>query len=108
MKNTKSILGIIFLLVILMSAALFTGCSTFPTAPFVGNLQMSYEILGYVGFDYPSYEEAFKAAKAAFPAADAVIKVTGKVDDLLIPGSRTFGYYAVKFIPVEKKGLFSK
>ena len=110
MKNTKKIFGFTFLLLIMMFAASFTGCSSFPTAPLVGNVQMSYEILGYVGHNYPSYEAAFTAARAAYPNADAVIKINGRVNDQLFPGTRTFGFYAVKFVPGEKTsgGLFSK
>jgi len=111
MKMKKSVLGLILLLTIIVSAAVFAGCSTFITIPVVNNVAMSYDVLGYVGDSYASYSEAFTAAKVKFPNADAVIKIKGVLDDDFIPAIGFFGFYAIKFktIPKEpKKSLFSK
>jgi len=109
MKKRKSILGLIVLLTIMMSVVFITGCSTFPTAPLIRDVEMSYDILGYVGFEYASYSEAIAAARTAYPNADAVIRVKGMMDDNLIPQSGYFGYYAIKFktVPKTPKGLLA-
>jgi len=107
----KNLLGLILLLTIIVSAVFFAGCSTFITVPVVNNVAMSYDVLGYVGDSYSSYSEAFTAAKAKFPNADAVVKIKGVLDDNFIPTTGFFGFYAIKFktIPKEpKKSLFSK
>jgi hypothetical protein len=64
---------------------------------------MSYDVLGYVEDSYPSYSEAFAAAKAKFPNANAVVKIKGVLDDNLIPVTGFFGYYAIKFKTVPKE-----
>ena len=100
MKNTKRMFGLFFLITILVSFTLFAGCSTFPTASLVKTVEVTYEIIGYVGPSFWSYNEAFKAAKAAYPEADAVIRIKGWLDDK-IPATGYFGFFAVKFIPIE-------
>lgn len=107
----KHVTGLIAVLAIVMSAAFFAGCSSFPTAQVRNNIEMSYEVLGYVGPDFASYDEAFTAARATFSNANAVIRVRGRLDDNLIPARSFFGYYAIRFIPVEKepkKGLIQR
>jgi len=107
----KNLLGLILILTIVVSAAVFAGCSTFITVPVVNNVAMSYDVLGYVGDSYASYSEAFTAAKAKFPNADAVVKIKGIMDDNIIPATGFFGFYAIKFktVPKEaKKSLFGK
>ena len=111
MKMKKSVLGLIILLTIIVSAVVFAGCSTFMTVPVVNNVVMAYDVLGYVGDSYASYSEAFTAAKAKFPNADAVVKIKGIMDDNIIPATGFFGFYAIKFktVPKEaKKSLFGK
>jgi hypothetical protein len=76
------------------------SCSTFPTTT-VNAATLSYDILGYVGAGFYSYEAAFTAAKEIFPETDAVVVVTAVANDNIIPQKKVMGYYAVKFKQVE-------
>ncbi|MDR0909175.1 MAG: hypothetical protein LBM77_05355 [Spirochaetaceae bacterium] len=95
MKRTK-LLGLAAVVAVVVSAALFASCSTFPT---VGVTQggMNYELLGYIGDGYASYAAALEAGKAKYPDCEAVVKLTGTTNDNIIPGSIVYGYYAAKF-----------
>ncbi|MDR2658758.1 MAG: hypothetical protein LBC27_02045 [Spirochaetaceae bacterium] len=81
----------------------FAGCSTFPTLAVIPGVSYSYTILGYVGDSFNSYEEAFAAAKLAYPTADAVVAIKGTADDYDLTKMHLFskpiilGYYAVNF-----------
>jgi hypothetical protein len=94
----KSVFGGI-LVTLLVFGLVLTGCSTFPSA----NLKpsaVSYDILGYVGADFGTYDEAFTAARIAYPSADGVIVVKAKADDNVLPALLAqpihMGYFAVK------------
>jgi hypothetical protein len=105
MKTRK--FGLIMGLTIVMLAALFAGCSSFPTSQLPATT-MGYTVLGYVGPAFASYDAAFTAAKAAYSDADAVIAVKAIADDQYISQKLILGYYAVKFTeatPASKKFL---
>jgi hypothetical protein len=76
--------------------AIFAGCSTFPTLELRSTV-LTYDILGYVGADFASYDEALAAAKKIYPEVDTVAVVKGKLDNSMISVTRLYGYYAVKF-----------
>ncbi|GHV73492.1 hypothetical protein AGMMS49940_07940 [Spirochaetia bacterium] len=92
------------MLALALAFGMVTGCSTFATVSASGGAE--YEILGYLGDGYASHSAAFEAAKQQYPEAQAVVIVTGKADNNLIPQKLVYGYYAVKFVKgTAKKGL---
>jgi len=98
-KKTKNrICGLITGLAIVMSAALFAACSSFPTLS-AKSVDVIYNVLGYIGGEdaFSSYDEAFTAAQKAYPEAQAVIIINGKANNSLISRKKVFGFYAVKF-----------
>ena len=101
MVKRKSVL--IAALVVVMSAALFAGCSTFPTIEAKASIDANYSIIGYVGESFSSYNEAFAAAREAYPEAQGVIQIKGRANNSLIPKSLLMGFYAVKFEMTEKE-----
>jgi hypothetical protein len=80
-------------------------CTTYPTQSLVKTKDLTYTVLGYVGRDFASYEEAVLAAQKKYANADAVVAITGTgtnilVQDMkfaLIPWSQLLGLSAVKF-----------
>jgi hypothetical protein len=108
---TKKINGIFIGFVIVMVATLFASCSSFPTMS-VKSLEVSYDVLGYVGNTFSTYDEAFTAAKAKYPQADAVVRAKAKMDDKSLAEFKLFsrtgfvGYYAVKFNQAEPREKF--
>jgi hypothetical protein len=63
----------------------------------------TYDILGLVPGTFSSYEDALAAARSAYPAADAVIKIRAKLDDNLLSANGTLGYAAIKFKAAETR-----
>ena len=55
--------------VVLIFGLVITSCSTFMSVQVNPGSGFTYDILGYVGSDFNSYDEAFAAAKNAYPAA---------------------------------------
>jgi hypothetical protein len=110
MKGMKKFLGVITGCALVMSATFFASCSTAPVAPLATN-QVNYTILGPVdGGPWMSQSAALTAARQTYANADAVIAITAKGKDNLIPWNVKLGYYAIKFNqqvePSAKKGLF--
>ena len=101
MVTKKRFFGLALSFALVMSATFFAGCSSYPTVSAKGK-SMEYSVLGYVGKEFDNYDAAFAAAKRSYPNADAVIVVTGRATDKLIPRKVALGYYAVKFEQKDK------
>lgn len=105
MVATKRFVALLAGVTIVVSAALFAGCATYPTQGLVQSKELTYSVIGYVGRSFENYEAAMDAAKKAYPNTDAVIAVTRTATNILIPDTdfalipwpQLLGIYAVKF-----------
>jgi hypothetical protein len=105
MVTKKSLVALFAVIALGVSAALFAGCATYPTQSLVRTKDLTYTVLGYVGREFSSYEEAVLAAQKKYSNADAVIAITKVgtnilVHDMkfaLIPWTQLLGLYAIKF-----------
>lgn len=105
MVTKKRFFGLLVLVSIVVPATLFVSCATYPTQSLVRTKDLTYTIVGYVGRDFSSYEEAVIAAQKKYPNSDAIMAVTATgtnilVHDMklaLIPWTQLLGLYAIKF-----------